>query len=191
MGHISRVLANSVVALTTCLVMGVIFNGWSVFSFHSTAFQFVIYGTLGSLFFFSLKASRRDSLALLLVLFLVQTSLITRYHSSVFFLRDVIFFLAVSVATYIFFIYFHRPGQRDKWLEPLILAVLFALSFFVALVALHVFKGVFLSFEQLRFVIVPVMENGFLIGLGIGLGIVLVEIGALNWLRKKVKVLLS
>ncbi|HEY6952909.1 MAG TPA: hypothetical protein VI758_10910 [Bacteroidota bacterium] len=191
MGIISKVIVNSVVAIVACLLVGIAFHGWSVFNPQSAAFEFVLFGSLGSLFFFSLKANRRQSFAVLLVLFFIQSSLITKSYFSVYLLRDAVFFLAVSGATYLFFIYFHRPALRDKWLEPLILAVVFALSFFIALVALHVFRGIFLSLEQLRFVIIPVMENGFLIGLGIGLGIVLVEIDLLQWLRTRIKALFS
>lgn len=173
-GAISSIVVKSAVAIACTVLLGLLFDGWSIFSYYNSAFEFVSYGILGSLFFFSLTVNVRDSFALLLVLLFVQCGLITKSFASIFFVRDIIYFAMVSISILVFFFFFHKPKRQGAWLEPLILATVMGVGFFFAIVILHVVRGVVFSFEQLRSAILSVAERGFLIGLGIGLGIFLV-----------------
>jgi hypothetical protein len=183
---ILRILFNSGIAVICTLLLGLLFTGWDVFIYRNTTYEFVACGILGSTFFFSLGESVADSLALLFLLFVAQCVLITKSFRSTFFAHDIAFFILVSVAIYFHFTYIHKPRRLNKILEPLVLAALMALAFLAALFSLHLMHGVVLSLEQLKDVILPVMQNGFLIGFGIGLGILFVEMNALEKIRNRI-----
>lgn len=175
----SSVLTNSFISVVCSLLLGVAFNGLEVFVPQSTAFEFVVYGILGSLFFFTLRINVRNAFAILLILLFVNVGLVNKSWGSVFLIRDVIFFFVVSASIYFFFVFFYRPMRQDKKLEPLIFATVYGLAFLVSWFLLHLTFNAFRkmdSFEEVRFSLVPLLENGFLIGLGVGLGILIVDL---------------
>jgi hypothetical protein len=173
------VTRNSVIAITVCLLVGMLFNGIDVFKTRSTAFEFVVYGTLSSLFFFVLKVSRRDSLALLLVLLFVNIGLVSHSFRTIYFMRDILYFAADSVSVYLFFTYFYREGKKSTFLMPLLLASFLGIAFDLSWSLLHFLRGGFRVFggsSELFYFLYIVGRNGFLIGLGVGLGILVVDL---------------
>jgi hypothetical protein len=185
-GSLADIVGDSIVGVISCLFIGFVFHGWQIFNSANPAFEFLIAGVLGSLFFFTLKVRVRDAFALLVVLFFLNSSLITKSFASSFFFRDLLFFAAVSCSVYVYFVYFYRSKKQERRIGPLILSTLFSLSFLVALILLHGIHGVPFSTEDIRFVIIPVVKDGFLIGLGIGIGILIVDAGLLAKIREQV-----
>jgi hypothetical protein len=186
---VADVVNRSVVTVLCCLVVGFIFCQWRIFDPRDPAFQFVTFSVLGSMFFFTLRVNARNSLAVLLVFFMIHSGLVTHalQHSTL--LRDFLFFAAVAGAVSLFFVVFDRPGELSRPIDPLVLATLFALTYFVATVILHAEEG-FLSkvivFNYVTDMILPLMTYGFLTGFGIGIGIFITDRQYLERVRDRI-----
>jgi hypothetical protein len=176
---VSEILCKSLVSLFFCLILGAAVYQSLVFSLHSPSFQIVLYGLIGSLFFFSLQINVRNSFALLLVMFVLQTGLLTRSSRLVYLARDALFVGAVGAALYIFFVSFYRSPLQLRRLHPLVLGTIFVLSFSVATGLLELIAELpnGFSMKRLLWALQINAVNGFLVGLGIGLGILMIDNG--------------
>jgi hypothetical protein len=138
-----------------------------------------MFGIIGSVFFYTLRINRRNAFAVLLVLFVVQFGLLLRHIQLAMLLRDVIYFSTLATALYIFFVSFYTKTVRYRNLQPLVLATLFAIAFAIATLALALLD--FVMFHSLRSNLFYAIETNakyeFLVGLGIGLGVLLLDNG--------------
>lgn len=182
---ISEIFCKSLVSVFFCLILGVAFYQWLLFNIHYPSFQIVLYGILGSLFFFSLQVNVRNSFALLLVMFVVQSGLLTRSFRLGLLTRDIVFVAAVGASIYLYFIAFYRRTLQLRHLHPLVLGTMFVLAFSLATVILELIERRIpgLSGGRLLWALQINAINGFLIGLGIGVGILMIDNGYVTWTR--------
>ena len=160
------------ISVLFCTVFGYIFwAGW-VFNHRHTAFLYIAIGTIGSLFFYTLRYGFRKALGTLQVSSLIFSFLIMRSWG-LYSLRNFLVIVTSASILYIYFKVFYGLSYWQKILEPLILGMLFAIGNLLAFMLL-VFIGngkIYFSFLWAF----GVMEQYFLIGLGIGIGIIITE----------------
>ena len=115
----------------------------------------------------------QNAFAALLVLIVMNSAFITHATSLTYLLRDLIIICALSAAIYFFHQYFYNKSQKGRWLEPLILSALVATFSLVAtfiLVLINYTLNI-VTFQWIYYI----AKLYFLIGLGIGIGILLTE----------------
>jgi hypothetical protein len=171
---VADIVRRSFVTVVCCLAVGFVFYRWNIFNYHDPAFQFLAFGIVGSMFFFTLRVNARNSLAVLFVLFVIHSGLVTRALQHGTLLRDVLFFAAIAGALSLFFVVFYRPRELSRPIDPLVLATLFALTYFIAIVILDAAEGNFwrgFAFSYVTRTLIPLMTYGFLMGFGLGIGI--------------------
>jgi hypothetical protein len=166
------------IAAPVCLLAGVAVYGFNVFDIHRAAFQFVSTGILGSLFFFTLRQTGiRHALLVLLLFFIIMTGLLTRGYRHGMLFRDALYVAAVGVALYLFSSRIYRKEDARRWLHPIILGALMGalMMFTMLLLALIIHLPGPMSWPALFEQLWPVVVMNFVVGLGLGTGIVLSE----------------
>ena len=176
---VATVLGRSLVSIVGCFVVGLIVFQWRVFHPYFWTSQLIMFGIVGSVFFYTLRINRRNAFAVLLVLFVVQFGLLFRDLRPIMLLRDFIFFATLAAALYIFFIGFYTKTVRYRHLQPLVLATLFAIAFSIATLMLGLLDETFFHplASSLSEAILTNAKYEFLVGLGIGIGILLLDNG--------------
>jgi hypothetical protein len=140
-----------------------------------------------------MRINRRNAFAVLLVLFVVQFGLLFRHIQPATLLGNFIFFATLGAALYIFFIGFYTKSVKYRNLQPLVLASLFAIAFAVATLLLGLLDSIL--FHPLIYSLTAATETNakyeFLVGLGIGLGILLLDNGYVHKAGDLIKRLLG
>lgn len=172
------VIIFTIIGTISCLLLGITFFGLEVFDIKSPFFQFVVFGLIGSISFILFKLKRyRDTLFILALLLLFEIL----WLGSKYPITHTLGYLSVVISTYIYTKYFFNKIQGVKYARPLILASLFAIFFVIVTFALNFIyqasQGNLFPFKN--------MPVGFLIGLGLGIGIELSEYLTSN--RKELK----
>ena len=148
-----------------CLIVGLCFFGLKIFASHNSAFQFITGSLSGSIFFSLLKfRNTRDAFLILILIYLADLVFLGTFLYP---LSHLFFFGAVGSALYVFFHFFESMFKELKFGGFLIIACLFALTYFLSVVILRVI------YHPLVFHI-GIFYNlyfGFLMGLGLGVGI--------------------
>ena len=176
---IAAILGRSLVSIACCLVIGlIIFQGRVTSSYFWTS-QIVMYAVIGSIFFFSMRVNKRNAFAVLLVLFVVQEGLLFRTIRLPLLLRDGIFFAALAAALYVFYVSFYTKAGRFRNLHPLVLATLFAIAFSLGTLVLGILDSILFHPMTLNLAdaIFTNARFDFLVGLGIGTGVLLLDKG--------------
>jgi hypothetical protein len=120
-----------------------------------------------------MRINIKNTFAALLVLFVIDSAFITHATRLTYLLRDLFCIGALIVAIYIFYQFFYNKSQYERWLEPLILSALVATFTLVATLILVIINNE-LNVVTLQWVYY-IAKLYFLIGLGIGVGIILTE----------------
>jgi hypothetical protein len=154
-------------------VIGYIFYQSRIFNHRASVFSIPVYGLIGSIFFYSLRVNVKNALATLLVLFVMNSALITHATRLTYLLRDLFIIGTLSAAIYFFYQYFYNKNPKERWLEPLILSALVATFALVATSILVIINKAIntVTFQWIYYI----AKLYFLIGLGIGIGIILTE----------------
>jgi hypothetical protein len=171
--YLTEVVVRSFISLICCMVIGYIFYKSQIFNRHAGAFSILVYGLIGSIFFYTMRIDIRNAFAALLVLFVIDSAFITHATRFSYLLRDLFCIGALSAAIYTFYQYFYSKSQNERWLEPLILSALVAAFTLVAtLILIVISRGLnVVTFQWIYYI----AKLYFLIGLGIGIGIILTE----------------
>ena len=162
-------------AAIACSCVGFVAFGSSIFSIYNHKFVFIAEGLTGSFTFYCLRRLRaRDAILFILVLFFLQVMLLTRTREFGAIVMEFIFFVAVPLASAIFFWSYRKHLHEVRIYDPLILGAFVAVTVSMARTILYVkmtleanlrfgeLTGPYSFFETLE---------SFLIGLGIGLGL--------------------
>jgi len=161
-----------------CVIVGVIFFQMRVFGPYHPAFQFVGLGFVGTLLFFSLRdIGWRTALALFFVVFVAYEGLLTGHIRKGTFSWDIGTFLSILTAVSLFYYRFYNKRNHKALINPLLLALLLAATNLVCMGLVGVVIGyastmTFPDYIRMQFTVV---QYGFLVGLGIGAGILAVE----------------
>jgi hypothetical protein len=170
-----NLFVETILAAFTCICVGLIAYGFAVFSIYSHKFVFVAEGVTGSFVFYALRRlGGRDTLIFVCILFLMQVVLLTGTTGAMRIFMEFVFFVAVPIASAVFFWSYRKHINEVKVYDPLILgafcAVLISIAraiYYGASVIRHADPdwqaGIPFSFSE-------TLES-FLIGLGIGLGL--------------------
>ncbi|HHE54712.1 MAG TPA: hypothetical protein ENL21_02940 [Caldithrix abyssi] len=161
------------------ILTGYVVFGRFVFVVKSPFFQFMSGGLLASVLFALFFVQReKDALFSGVIIFLF-TYLISGGH---FFLTQLLYFLGIAIAIYIFARWGFSEFSKFKFLRPLILISLFAVSFFLVQLILTL---IYYSDKMpiLPFKTVPI---GALMGLGVAIGFEVAD-----WVRPKLEKFVS
>ena len=165
---IQIILATTILGTITSTLIGLVFFGLEVFQSKSPFFQFISVGLICSLslVLFNLKRYR-DSAFILIILFLFDYM----WYGSKYPITHFIYYLSVILSTYVFSRYFYVQLEKIKYSRPLILSSLLSIMFVVAYLLLTMIyssgPGSLRPFKN--------MPIGFLIGLGVGIGLEMAE----------------
>jgi hypothetical protein len=120
-----------------------------------------------------MRVNSKNAFAALLVLFVMDSAFITHATRLMYLLRDLIIIGALSAAIYFFYQYFYNKNPKERWLEPLILSALVATFSLIATFILVLINNTLniVTFQWIYYI----AKLYFLIGLGIGIGIILTE----------------
>ena len=181
----SLLLPKVIFSLLVCLVIGFIVWQSDVFHWYSTAFRFVMFGFIGYTFFLILRLDQRNAWAFLIVASVINASLITRTAQWPSVLGYILFTGAISAALYFYSLFFFRKTSRQHYLEPIILAVLFAIGSVIVDSILAILREG--PFElQLKYIWSGVWYF-FMMGFGIGLSILFTDEPLWSRLRKLIR----
>ncbi len=190
---VATVLGRSLVSIACCLAVGlIVFQGRVCHPFFWTS-QLVVLSIAGSVFFYTLRISRRNAFAVLLVLGVVTFGLLFRHLQPLLLFADLVFFATLGAALYIFFIGFYTKTVKYRNLQPLVLATLFAIAFSLATVVIALLDKLFghpITFGLADAVLTNARYE-FLVGLGIGLGVLLLDNGYIHRAGELLKRLLG
>lgn len=169
------IVLRSCIALACCVALGMVFYGWHILQSTNHAFAFVMYGIMGSVFFFALRyTNRTTALALLFAMFIIQGGLVTRSLTNSFILRDIVFITTLGIAIYLFWANYYSRRSGIVFLHPVVLGALLAALNLLGMTLLRYIERIApdSNLPEFLFWIFPVVSADFLIGFGIGLGIV-------------------
>jgi hypothetical protein len=178
----AEITIRAFVSLLFCLVIGYVLYTSLIFNRYSGLFSIPVYGIIGSIFFYTLRVNIKNALSALLVLIVMNSALITHATRLAYLMRDLSIISALSAAIYIFYRFFYNKNQNERWLEPLILSALVATFSLIATLILVLANNAMnaVTFRWLY----SVTKLYFIIGLGIGLGMILTEEQYRNTIRK-------
>lgn len=168
---IKEIAFRTFISILCCTILGFIFWKGSVFYRYHSAFQFIAYGTMGSIFFYTLRFGVKNALAALLIA-LVVLSFLVMESRGLYFVRDLSVAITMSSSLYIYFTIFHNRTKLSKLTEPFILAMLFSIS---NLILYLILDSITFKIPITLAWVYQVTKHFFLIGLGIGIGIILTE----------------
>ena len=190
---VATVIGRSLVSIACCFAVGLIVFQSRVFHPYFWTSQLIMFGIAGSLFFYTLRINRRNAFAVLLVLFVVTFGLFFRDLRMVMILRDLLFYATLAATLYAFFVGFYTKTVRYRNLQPLVLATLFAITFSIATLVLGLLDESFFRpvVPNLFEAILTNAKYEFLVGLGIGLGVLLLDNGYVRRAGELIKRLLG
>jgi hypothetical protein len=169
---VKEIAFRTFISVVCCTLFGYLSWKGSVFYRFHTAFQYISYGTIGALFFYTLRINLKNAILTGLIAALIFSVLVTRAHG-LGSLRDLFAVIASISALYFYSSNFYCQTRTPKFAEPLLVAVLFMLVNVVALVLLVALSGFRQPITLLW--LYEVAKQYFLTGLGIGIGIILTE----------------
>lgn len=175
---VKKFILTTVFAALGAVAVGFLFLRQNIFEFRLPAFVFLSEGLTGGIIFSTLRASSiRNSLAVVFLLVLTHVVL-NRPIFWVYALQDALFVVGLSAALFVFLRYFFERYCEQRVGRPLILSSLVAIAYaFITGILDFTFllsRGApTLNLAQAVYFI---LAQGFLLGIGLGVGIELSEI---------------
>lgn len=184
------VSATSLVPIFISLLLGYALHGRFLFQPQYPSFQIVAAAVTSSLFFLTLRVSRRDAFALFLVLVVLELGFLSRPPTVLWLLRDLVFKGALASSLYLFYTSFYLKTVDLRYLHPLVLATLMVLFNIAASILVIFMMRLDRSMEFSR--LVSAIEFNavcsLIVGLGTGAGVFLLDNGIV---RKASEILAS
>jgi hypothetical protein len=164
-----EIILHTVVTALCCILLGLIVYQGSVFNRTHYAFQFVTFGIAGSLFFHTLRlANVKVALFVMAGLILIQI-FINRSADFWLVVRDLLAGISLGSAIYLFFANYYTHKKVQGVMTPITLGALLAATNLAVTIVLVLINGVPIL-QSYPSILVNVML-GFLVGCGIGAGI--------------------
>ena len=173
---VQQILLHSVIPIACSAVIGFIFYRWNVFNPHYPAFQFVESAALASIFFYSLTYARqRNAFAVLLILFLLVL-LVPRSTRLMYMLRDFFYTAGIAAAVLLYVRQLRsNPSLRGQYFGLVFSGILGICTIIAWSIQLFFVEFVFSKHQPVNLLSFISMAAffGFMIGLGVGVGIVI------------------
>jgi hypothetical protein len=179
-----KFVVTSLLAATTTAVIGFIFFQSAIFEINGSSFQFLTFGIAGGMIFSTFRFLSKQQAAFSIILLLVLDLVLDRSTTWRFMLRDAIYYFGITAAIFLFAYYFFNKLRGVLLARILVLGSTIALSYLAITIILYL---VFLPSSNgfspdLSQMIYFNLSQGFLIGLGIGIGIELAERALKRWI---------
>ncbi len=75
--YLDEIVIRTIVTIVCCLAIGYIFFQSQIFNYRLVTFMIPVYGSIGAIFFYSLRVNTRNAFAALLVLIVINSGFIT------------------------------------------------------------------------------------------------------------------
>ena len=177
------IVSRSLIAAIICVLVGFLVYEGQVVNIRLATFQFVSTGVIGSTFFFTYRfGGIRPAFVLLLISFFLMTGLLTHGYRNHVLDRDAFYIGGIGATMYLFGSRIYKQGNRLQWLSPIILGGLLGAFMLIITCLLVLIKGApdNISFFGYMLRSWPIAGMEFMIGLGLGLGIVVTEFFAIG-----------
>jgi hypothetical protein len=187
---VRRVVIPAAVSYVCVLVIGFALHGARIFNSLTPAFAFVVYGLVFSAFLFFYRYQERNAFALLLALYLFNEVAVNHAVGYGLFGRDLIYFSLLMVASVFYVRFFDRSRAWNHYLAPLVLGFLFFVAIFAGLIILYFWWRLnrSLSFvEYLKASMAVYVPSVFLVGVGIGIGVLLDGRGVIHQAQERLR----
>jgi hypothetical protein len=173
---IQQILLHSLIPIACSALIGFVFYRWKVFNPHYPAFQFVESAALASAFFYALAYTRkRNAFAALLILFLLVL-LDSRSTRMMYVLRDFFYTAGIAGAVLLYIRQLRtNPSLRGQYFGLVFSGILGVCTIVAWSAQLFLVEFAFVrhqSIDILTFISMAAFY-GFLVGLGVGLGVVI------------------
>ena len=162
---------HTIIPVVCCLISGYILYPEFIFKPYLSTFQIITTAFMGSIFLASLKITRiKNSIGILLILFVLNSMLLTKPIESGYVLRDVFHYAGLLFSIIFFFRIFY--SKSPPALYPVYTAVIFAVVFFIAISILSILKSIKMGepliyyFETVFYPVAIDTLIGFCIGVG-------------------------
>ena len=173
------IVIETLVVAAACILLGLIVYGWTVINMYYHRSVFMFWGITGGLTFYTLRRLRpRDTVIFLIVLFLFQSVLLTRTSGVGNLIIAALYFSAVPAAVGVFFWSYRKHTHSVRVFDPLILGAFVAAAVGVcrAVVLTRLWlAGTETVWMQNPPALLGEMFESFLIGVGLGLGMWIVD----------------
>jgi hypothetical protein len=151
-----------------CLIIGYIFFQSQIFILNLVTFQFVTGGAMAVVFFNLLRfSSVRNALAGYFVICIFVKGFVVTSFAPDYLLRDVLYFAVIGFAVYLYWRYSYK--EKINWNNPFQLAGLFSVLNIIMTIILIIYGNA--SYKEFAGALTMNLSIGFLIGLGMGIGI--------------------
>ena len=173
---IGNVLLRAILPTAFSALIGFFFFHWFVLNIHYPTFQFVSVAVVASVFFYSIVyLGRRDSFAVLLILF-VLVSLLSGSTRLMWVLRDFVDTCGIAAAV-LLYARLHRksPGLRHQYFGLVFSGILGVCSILAWSLQFFFVRVLFRDHQLIAFLdlVYTAGFRGFLVGFGVGAGIAL------------------
>jgi hypothetical protein len=173
---VQQILLHCIIPILSSTVIGFLFYRWHVFNPHYAGFQFITSAAVASVFYYSLVyLRRRDAFAVLLILFLLLL-LVTRSTRSMYVLRDLLHTGGIATAVLLYDrLLRSNPSLKGQYFGLVLSGILGVCTIVAWSIQLFLVEFVFVkhqSIDPTRLISLAAFY-GFLVGLGVGVGIVI------------------
>lgn len=153
------------------VLIGFLFYNNQIFISNRTAFQFIVYGFFGSLFFSLLKyRSRKDQTFGIVIMFLINLVIIIgKSVSMTIIIRDVLYMGSLFFAIKLYFQFIRRNFRLPYYLRSFALALFYSLITILFGILVFLINAKF-EFPPISFLF-AIGKTAILVGLGIGIGL--------------------
>ena len=168
-----EITLRSCVSVLWCAGFGYVFWQESIFNPYHTVFRYIEFGIIGSVFFHTLRLrGLRDAVPVLIVIYILVFIFVKRVRG-IYFMADMLTMIFTAVAIYLFCVAFYDRAKSRRFAEPLVLGVLLAVGAILSGLVFMFVADIKISITLYQ--VYQLARDWFLVGLGIGIGIVLTE----------------
>ncbi len=176
-GTLKRFFVTAILAALGSVVVGFIFFHARLFDIGRGGYQFLSFGIIGGAVFAAFRFfDKRNAVLILLILVVLNEVLLNATGRAVLW-QDLLYYAGLCAAVILFSEYYFRKLAEAALVRLPVLTSLLALNYLVVAVIIYLFYQSNPSVPQLNLsqIIYYDLAQGFLIGLGLGLGIEVAE----------------
>jgi hypothetical protein len=165
--RVDRIIFPIIVSTTVCVLVGMLFTNYRVLDVSSPGFQFLAYAVIASGFYTVLRfSSERNAMLLLGILFLIYLY-ITRSSELMPIFRNFMVVAGIAIVTYVFQKIIDGVFDEIRFGKFLIWGALYGIVYIFVTVVLVSLLGS----ENSGYYYMNNLRLGFLMGIGLGLGL--------------------
>jgi hypothetical protein len=163
-------------ALACAMIIGIMMYGVRMFNIYKHDFAYTADAVVAAVFFFSLRMLRlREALAVLLLLLVLMLGPLTHAVQHGYAFTYALYFTAAPFAMYVYHLNFESFKRWKVYVQPLVPGLLVAATAVLSRILVYIFWPMAqrTPWVEYSFGTLPDILGGFLLGVGLGIGIIL------------------